>query len=319
MLKLLSLAMLLNSVICTYACASQTDFNLQQNSTVSRFEYHWLDAERQPQQLAFRLNNTQLFSLFRDFIPFEQARLDREVFMAAQKIAASADPRVIDIQVKQGFEQLEIQYQAYDQDTLALWQNRLTEALETTRSNYLQRHYYTRFSTSLLPNGIKPDHKRFIVESEPLLTPVVEAFKGLLGSQASETDIINTVINWVQSIPYNSLEEQDNARGPGFLPPNQLLFQNHGDCDSKAVLAAAVLHNLLPHYNLVMVYLPDHALLAIQKSAISDEKTLFYQGEELVFLEVAGPAVVPAGQLSDSSERAIAQGQLEIEEIQFRR
>lgn len=57
---------------------------------------------------------------------------------------------------------------------------------------------------------------------------------------------VNLVLSWVQSIPYNKLEERLNSNGAGYLPPLSVVVNNQGDCDSKAVLMTNPVRPLLP-------------------------------------------------------------------------
>ncbi|MDP5040425.1 MAG: hypothetical protein NWQ26_06095, partial [Paraglaciecola sp.] len=116
---------------------------------------------------------------------------------------------------------------------------------------------------------------------------------------------VNLLLSWVQSIPYNELEDRMSSNGAGFLPPLALIRENIGDCDSKSVLTAGLIRSLLPEIKLVMVYLPQHALLGISLPHRSNEQTFNFGGSDYLLMEPTGPALMPLGTVAASSERAI--------------
>ncbi|MGY0650058.1 MAG: hypothetical protein ACW7DU_18220, partial [Paraglaciecola chathamensis] len=91
---------------------------------------------------------------------------------------------------------------------------------------------------------------------------------------------LNLLLGWLQSIPYDDLESRVSSNGAGFSPPFTLLSNNQGDCDSKSVLMASVIRALFPDIELVMLYLPNHALLGIAMSPQKDEASMLINGEE---------------------------------------
>ncbi len=121
------------------------------------------------------------------------------------------------------------------------------------------------------------------------------------------------VLSWVQSIPYNTLENRLTSNGSGYSPPMKVISDNRGDCDSKSVLTAALLKALIPGIDLNMVFLNNHALLAANLPHRENEHKINIGRSEFLLLEPTGPALMIAGQVGRQSEGAIAGGQYTLE------
>jgi len=105
-----------------------------------------------------------------------------------------------------------------------------------------------------------------------------------------------------QTIPYDPLTDHDVSNGIDFIAPPVLLDLNRGDCDSKAVALGAVLHSLLPQRKLIIVLLPQHAIVGIDIAARPGERSLVFEGRSYVLMETAGPATFAVGALFPDSD-----------------
>ena len=93
-------------------------------------------------------------------------------------------------------------------------------------------------------------------------------------------------------------------------------MQNLGDCDSKAVLASSMVRAFLPSTKMIMVFLPNHALLGIALTPIEDDKTIEHEGNTYVLYDPTGPALIPFGQVSEDTERYIVTGRYQVEVVE---
>ena len=312
--------LLLSLVVLVLSCpglAKQLSFQRTDLGRQVQFQYSWTDADQHQYNLAFAITKRELFEPFADFMPYEQRLMDRTVLMAVQQAAANANARDVRIEVSQVGTELNIHYRASSQQIIDEWQARLSQLAEQTRADDLHKHYYLPYSTPLQANLVKPDHVRFARESSAIVAPVVAAFRQMLGEDATARQTVRAVASWVQSIPYDTLEDRATSSGKGFAPPNNLIYDNQGDCDSKAVLAASILHGLLPYVDMLYVFLPEHALLAISVPWQPGEQVITLDELEYVYLEVAGPGELPLGALSNNTLRLMAQGEQDLEIIDF--
>ena len=121
-------------------------------------------------------------------------------------------------------------------------------------------------------------------------------------------EVANYVLGFVQSIPYSTLESRVTSTGAGFNPPLQTLWQNQGDCDSKVTLTTAIFRALMPRMKMMLVFIDNHALLAMNIKPEENELTITVDGEDYILAEPTGPALMKLGEISNDSEFAIRNG-----------
>lgn len=168
----------------------------------------------------------------------------------------------------------------------------LTSQMYAFEHAYFERHWYQVLDDlSLLP-----DYARIAEASLVDLQATVRALRPWLRG-LGRREAINRLLLWVQSIPYDPL--QDRATDAGFLFPLSVVAQNRGDCDSKSVLFAALLHKLYPGTPVALVLLERHALLALGVQAQAGDFTLRHAHRDWVLAEPVGPRELQLGQVGD--------------------
>lgn len=173
----------------------------------------------------------------------------------------------------------------------------------------LKERYLMQSSDAMGRPGLKPDHVRIIEESGAELGDVAEALLTAAGGEQSEPRlVVEWLLAFVQDIPYNALQSDGGNRGTGYLLPRQVLVQNRGDCDSKVALLAALIQYLHPEIPQRLLFVPNHALLAIALPAQQGDEQLQIEGYNYLLLEPTGPAELPLGQIADSSRFHIRSG-----------
>ena len=126
-----------------------------------------------------------------------------------------------------------------------------------------------------------------------------------LDSIGSDRQRVAKVLTFFQTIPYLELLDKDSYTALGFQMPVVTVDKNEGDCDSKAVGAAAVLKNLMPSRRILLVLIPNHALLAMQISPQTGDDIIHHGGQEWVLLEPVGPSLLEPGKVDPRSLQAI--------------
>lgn len=280
------------------------------------YHYQWVDADKQTQAINFNLNAEKLAASPLEQKNYQPTLAMRYVSVELLKIARGYDPRDATITIRQQGEKVAIGVRSRDQEKLKAVQTHLTEAKEKALNDYLHEHYYTRYRTSFNEKAIKPDHVRYMKELTDVLIPLSQAFYEKVVVRSDAREYFNLLLGWVQSIPYDALDNRIQSNGSGFAPPAQLLNENRGDCDSKSVLTASIARAFLPDTPMVLILLPDHALLGIALTPRKGEKTLNANGETYVLIEPTGPAKLKIGQVADNTALAIAQGKYTLEKIQ---
>jgi hypothetical protein len=72
---------------------------------------------------------------------------------------------------------------------------------------------------------------------------------------------------------------------------------------------------LLPEVKMSMVYLPNHALLAIVLPFRTNEQTIDIDGMDYLLMEPTGPAKIPLGEIANRSASDIAGSMYSLEEV----
>lgn len=294
--------------------AQQTSFNKQLNDDELQFDYRWLDAKGQSQQLQFHVDNQSFISSLKRFRNYSLKRANRELnhqlnrYIRQQQwrgVTATLSPRQerIVIETRQAPSRQPQLQQQYNQQA-----QRLKAYYLQQRQHYLESNFYRQLQLPPGESGIIPDPVGIANEQRDLFRELIQAIGEKLRNN-SRRSYVNYVGQFIQAIPYDDLEQNLAARGDGFLPPNQVLLYNRGDCDSKSTLMATLLKPIIPQAPMAIVFLPGHALFAIGMSANDSDATIDVDGRTLVLIEAAGPALMPAGTISDSSQFYIDSGQ----------
>lgn len=310
------LALLLLLCFAYHACAEQLSFNRSEQNGTLTYQYEWLDVDEKKQEISFNLNAEKLASSPAEQKNYRPLLAMRYVTVELLKVARGYDPREATISVRQQGEKVAISVRSRDEVKLKAVQTHLAQAKEKAFTDYLTEHYYTRYRTSFNEKAIKPDHVRYMKELTDVLIPLSQAFYEKVVVTSDAREYFNLLLGWVQSIPYDALDNRAQSNGSGFAPPAQLLNENRGDCDSKSVLTASIARAFLPDTSMVLILLPDHALLGVALTPRKGEKTLDANGETYVLIEPTGPAKLKIGEVADNTALALAQGKYTLEEIQ---
>ncbi len=142
------------------------------------------------------------------------------------------------------------------------------------------------------------------------IKPVANAFKIKNNKNMyNKRIVINDIINFYQSIPYDTLLED---RGEGFSTPLKMLHENKGDCDTKLVAIASTIKALFPDVNIVAIVLPKHVLIGFNIPNNDNDLKIKYRNESYVLAETAGPGLIPIGYIAKESETYMRMGKYSI-------
>ncbi|MGS2721697.1 hypothetical protein [Paraglaciecola aestuariivivens] len=279
----------------------------------SAFNYVWIDHLNREAELSFTLPLNKLNSQsHKRFIP-EMAQ--QYVFIELHKAARKVDPKEARVEIQRRGKDISISVTSRSEEHIKTWQKMMQDSQEQALTQYLQEHYYSRFYSYLGQQAIKPDHVRYIVENANALLPVAQAVYDQLPSNSETRAYINLLLSWVQSIPYNELNNRLTSNGAGYLPPLSVIANNQGDCDSKSVLMASLIRALVPELQLIMIYLPGHALLGAALPFRTNEQTLTVNGLNYLLMEPTGPAKIALGEIASSSLASIEGNRYSVEII----
>ncbi len=290
------------------------NLTLANDGTQKKFEYQWHDHQDKPLTLSFSLDKTTVNSHFRRFKRFNQTEAFEYVHYQVLKSLAQFDPRQLMVTFDKQNGAINYQLSGSDQAILTEAQQILTSEKQAALARYLESQYYIQFSSPWQTNAIKPDHIRFINESiedlEPIKAEIIKRYKN-----TRPQTVINFILSWVQSIPYETLEDKTRTSGLGFNPPLKMLSHNQGDCDSKSVMAAALIKAIYPNLKIAFIVLPEHALIGIHLPVKKGEKFIDIDGLKYILAEPTGPNKMPISIIDDDSWRHIQSGQFSYELI----
>ena len=294
--------------------AEQLAFSKRKNASSIDFTYQWRDSLKQTQNLTFNLPLNQ--SGQQSHKRFVANTAQQYVYIELTKAARLIDPKEARITIKRRTQNnIEVGVSSRSQQMLEKWQTAMRQSEKEAFEQYLQDNYYSRFTSYLGQEAIKPDHLRYIRENKLPLLPVAQAIYDTLPVNTESRAYVNLLLSWIQSIPYNTLENRLTSNGAGYLPPLGVITNNQGDCDSKSVLMASLIRSLLPDVPMVMIYLPEHALLGISMPFRTNEPTFEFEGISYLLMEPTGPAILPLGEIAAKSKSDIASGLYSYEKI----
>ncbi|MCW8109339.1 hypothetical protein OPS25_12590 [Alteromonas ponticola] len=296
--------------------AQQIAFKREHTPENVNYLYRWLDYNGTEQALQFALENQQLAKTPNLQRIFQPALAQRYVTVALLKEAREIDPKSARINIVPRNEAIEVKVRARSQQQAEIIQQQLQRRREEAYQEYLREHYYTQFVTPRNEQAVKPDHVRYVLETTDALIPLSQAFYEKLEEDSDAREYFNLLLSWIQSIPYDTLEDRTGSNGSGFSPPAQVLSQNKGDCDSKTVITAAIVRAFLPTTAMVMVLLPEHALLGVALPPKGNELTVMDRGTTYILMEPTGPALLPFGQVAPTTYQFLANGEYTLERIQ---
>lgn len=299
------------------AAAQQTSF--YRNDAVLHYGWHLPDTSSQ----SFQLNLPRQSRL----PAWQEWRSEQAYAVIYQNLLRDAHERYPDVtfryhRAKGYLGESSVDFESTDQNQL----NEVSQWLATQQNAllqaYLEQHYYKLIRADLL----RPDHIRIAQEAAQELQPVASQLRAMIlqGTAQSPTlmqateeqQVIAGLLDFVQSIPYDALTMNQGMRGNDFLMPVQVLRENRGDCDSKATLLMALLHALYPDLPQAMIYVPEHAMLAVGIAPfLSDQYSVSLQGQAYLILETSGPAELPPGAVGDESRMYLDARQYQFDEL----
>lgn len=284
------------------------------DNTIS-YHYKWTDKDDIEQSIAFALDKKMVNAIPQSQAVYRPSLAQRHVTVSLLKAARNVDPKKAIIDIRQQQERVNIGIKSHDQNTIEMLSKEFGALKDKAFEDYLYERYYMQYETPMREPVVKPDHIRYVGMSTEALIPLSQAFYEKLGGQSEAREYLNLLLGWLQSIPYDTLEDRTTSHGSGFSPPITVLNQNQGDCDSKSVIAASITRSFLPNTPMVMVFLRNHALLGLAIGAKETDDIITYNGVPYVLFDPTGPALFEVGQVSSNTRSDIAAHQYTVETI----
>lgn len=254
-----------------------------------QFNYTLLDGKT----LSFSLDN-QLLERYRTRIRYRPELAEQYVRNGMMRFAASQPQAGVRLQFSPANLPLRIEVNGSDSRKVADLQQRLATEQQRLINEYLAKHQYRFQDDSRQKTWVVQDHPAHFRQAQQDLAPVAQAFVGLYGNQ-NIRQVAAGLTSWVEQIPYQNLEDRRSSPGVGYSAPVEVIFQNQGDCDSKAVLWAAIMRQIFPRLPLALIYFDDHAMVGARIPPIRDEVAIPHQSFNLLLIDATGPAQAKIG------------------------
>ena len=284
---------LLNSLLWSVlvSAAIDVDKTITENST--EFRYQW---PPEP-ELRFALDNQQIKAQSGTSRRYSVELADQHIRHQVLLSAVQLQKKGLRVQLSPKNLPFKVTVSGRDQAQVEKVHQQLQQAQQQAYDNFLKRDFYYLMKSPTGESFVIPDHVRVMQQSRSALQPVSKAFVDLYGKN-NIRQISSKISEWLQQIPYRDLSDRQTAAGNGFSPPLKVLTEHGGDCDSKAVLYAAILQNIFPKNSIAIVYFSDHAVVAAQIPPLEHELTVTLQGITYLIVDPTGPAPTKLGTLA---------------------
>lgn len=317
--KLLWLPLLILVLTAQAASAEQTRFKRTESKNSIHYNYAWLDAEGEKQQFSFSVNKKLSNSQFRHFKALSPNRMTKQVKRSLLKTISRLDPKMGKVKLTPQTNGVSFEVTSKDQTWLDETLAQLNESSESAIDAFLKKEYYAKFSgfghnAEVSTLSYKPDHRRFILESEEAVKPIADKISELFPNAIPRVSA-TFLLSWIQTIPYDTIESRTTSNGSGFLPPLRLIDRNRGDCDSKVALMASVMKALYPNLRMAIIYVPQHALIGLNVSHVQDDYIIQIDGLDFTLSEPVGPGQIPYADIAEQSKRYIESNYYQVETL----
>jgi len=298
-------------IVSGLASAQQSSFSKSHVAQHTEFTYKWRNHGKE-YQLNFGIDTATLYAMPPSPPNYSQKVFQDNVYLKVMYAASQIDATLANIDIKKNHSGLSFNVSSRQPKQAQRVLNKLKLAHDQAQDDYWSENFFLKYTSPAGADGIRHDHAKYTVLSSPSLKPIVDAISKLQSNSNDPQEFIEIALGWIQSIPYDRLEDRLSSNGAGFLSPRDLLLQNQGDCDSKSTLMAALLKAYSSRADVQMVFLPEHALLAVNMRGVTGDMTLNYKGQEYVLLEPTGPAQLPLGEVADSSKLSLRNRQFDL-------
>ncbi|WNO62133.1 hypothetical protein [Rheinheimera sp. MMS21-TC3] len=288
----------------TVLAAPALQVKIDQEADHKQFTYTFFTPTKM-EQLQFAISNQTLAEHFRSFRRYQPSYLQQYIWRDMQLHAATYPG--VKLQRLRNTTSLSYQLSGSDPITRKQLSAELSNLISARQNHYLQQMYYSQFRFADGQVGIVPDHLRIVLESLPDLAPIAQAIKQQQ-SNLSSRQMLQYISHWLQQIPYQDLSDRQHSSGTSFNVPLKLLAENRGDCDSKAVLLAALIKLIYPELKQAIVYLPNHAMLAIAIKPLATDSTTLINGQVYVLVDATGPALLKVGEINPQYQLYMTNG-----------
>lgn len=142
-----------------------------------------------------------------------------------------------------------------------------------------------------------PDYKKVVLQSQELGAEIADSILKVLELKNSDTyyNRVQATLNFVQYIPYGIPNfDQGNYRYGELSIPYESLILSYADCDSKSVLFASILMNMIDKKNIVLIVCnmsgnTGHMVVGVSGLNSGGGEEVEYNNKNFLVLETTRP------------------------------
>ncbi|PZP39903.1 MAG: hypothetical protein DI585_02530 [Pseudomonas fluorescens] len=292
-------------------------FNSQASNGGQTFAYTYNTALGETRTLTFRLNAEDIARGGAEFKPWNNAQARSTAVAAAQARAAQLERKNLKATISPLPNGMNVRISGYDVKPdgpeVKNLNKEISLAYDITVKNFAKENLYRAISTGPNTTSIMPDHPAIVTRYVNAMRPVAKAIREQVpGAADGPREFINAAMNWLQTIPYDRLDDRATSNGAGFQTPYGLIQGNSGDCDTKATALAALIRSIYPTIPLAIVYVPEHAFLAIGLPQSQNDFALRTQNGTYILADATGPALAPLGYIDAKTQARTGGAKTEI-------
>ncbi|MCP5405039.1 MAG: hypothetical protein H6922_02305 [Pseudomonadaceae bacterium] len=298
--------------VCLPLWAQQVKFSAKLVGGDVRLSYAWHDVDRQEQTLAFNLPIDDVQRGRSEFRSFDNAAMRDYVFAKVKGYAEAHSGPGLQLEVARTTEGYDVQAKGARSDEIDAQMLELAKVRDAAVEEFMANTLYTRVDA----RGVMPDHKRIAKRYAPALAPVQAVLARQLRGQDARA-VVDYLLGFLQTIPYDQLQNRYTSNGAGFQTPYGLLLENKGDCDTKSVALAALLRGLYPTLRITMVYVPNHAFVGVALPRGPADYALKLGNGVFVLADPTGPRLMRLGEVDSVALRDLEAGKYSYQEVPF--
>jgi hypothetical protein len=164
------------------------------------------------------------------------------------------------------------------------------------------------------------DYTWVINQSSREIRNVAKTIRSAARRQGYRTrrELVGAFSSFVQALEYRiPPEHRVNDEGEiiltaGAMVPLDTLSKQWGDCDSKCMLFASLVHSI-DLVRIKFIILDDHLFAAVQLAPTRDDHSIRYKGEDWVLIELTD--AWPIGRVPNKHLDAISRGKYEVKDL----
>lgn len=287
--------------------ASGNGFQTALRGGWQEYSYLYTNRNGEPQRLFFRLSADDIARGSAEFRDWNDLAAQSAAVQAVQVKARELETPNLKAEVSPLHNGMNIRLMGRNLQANSPQVTQLREALDQTYTTSLQSYAKQNYYRATLegPNRavIQPDHPAIAARYVNAMRPVAQAIREQVpGAADSPRAFINAALTWLQSIPYDTLQNRATSNGAGFQTPYGLIGMNLGDCDTKATALAALIRSVYPSLPLAIVYVPEHAFLGIGLPQAREDFALRTEQGTFVLADATGPGLAPLGYIDPRTQ-----------------